>query len=452
MFYIFTYIDATQVMLDFDVTSKTAITEIVMKKIIAFVILALLGTTVSAETISFNRINRIQLNDKIKKIFISEELISDTNDKYKYKNEVISYLKDKLSSSGKYTVAVGKPVDVDLNKETIAIISGEIISSGEVVTGQFSEVAYCKGGLIGLLSDFAAVASSTNISVVQAKCQKCNGEFDKDTNMCNGTITVGDCQITCKSPSLPVEVTEFVAGLFLGASPEVQVIRIYKYKNIALFLQTNLSITELGKVRKMVYSRTDSSSFGRHYTQPGSVRHVRESSQGAGIIGGLVEAVFVAPMPEELAIVKASNPGSAIGKWYDKITPDADDIPEGETKSIRKQLVHKAVNGFVKNIVPHKIEVDIEIDSNGNEDAIKLIKEGNYTEAIKTIKNVDPLQDPDMYNLALLLEATANIKDNYEEALSYYIQLNDKIPDDRYIEGIGRIEKVIRNMKRIKNI
>ena len=37
-----------------------------MKKIITFVILALLGTTVSAETISFNRLNRIQLNDKIK--------------------------------------------------------------------------------------------------------------------------------------------------------------------------------------------------------------------------------------------------------------------------------------------------------------------------------------------------------------------------------------------------
>ena len=439
-------------MLDFVVASKTAITEIVMKKIITFVILALLGTTVSAETISFNRLNRIQLNEKIKKIFINEELISDTNDKYKYKNEVISYLKDKLGNSGKFTVAVGKPVDVDLNKETIAIISGEVISSGEVVTGQFSEVAYCKGGLIGLFSDFAAVASSTNISVVHAKCQQCSGEFDKTTNMCKGTITVGDCEITCKSPSLPVEVTEFVAGLFLGASPEIQVIRVYKYKNIALFLQANLSITELGKVRKMVYSRTDSSSFGRHYTQPGSIRHVRESHEGAGIISPLVEGLLVAPIPEELAIVKASNPGSAIGKWYDKVTPEADDIPEGETKSIRKQLVHKAVNEFVKNLVPHKIEVDIEIDSNGNEDAIKLIKEGNYTEAIKTIKNVDPLQDPDMYNLALLLEATASIKDNYEEALSYYIQLNDKIQDDRYIEGIGRIEKVIRNMKRIKNI
>jgi len=429
-----------------------------MKKIITFVILALLVTTLSAETISFNRLNRIQLNDKIKKIFINEELISDTNDKYKYKNEVISYLKDKLGNSGKFTVAVGKPVDVDLNKETIAIISGEVISSGEVVTGQFSEVAYCKGGLIGLFSDFAAVASSTNISVVHAKCQQCSGEFDKTTNMCKGTITVGDCEITCKSPSLPVEVTEFVAGLFLGASPEIQVIRVYKYKNIALFLQANLSITELGKVRKMVYSRTDSSSFGRHYTQPGSIRHVRESHEGAGIISPLVEGLLVAPIPEELAIVKASNPGSAIGKWYDKVTPDADDIPEGETESIRKQLVHKAVNEFVKNLVPHKIEVDIEIDSNGNEDAIKLIKEGNYTEAIKTIKNVDPLQDPardpnpDMYNLALLLEATANNKDNFEEALSHYLQLNEKVQDDRYIQGIGRVEKAIRNLNRIKNI
>jgi tetratricopeptide (TPR) repeat protein len=243
-----------------------------------------------------------------------------------------------------------------------------------------------------------------------------------------------------------------VAGFLLGPSPEIQVIRIYKYKNISLFLQVNLSITEFGKVRKMVYSRTDSSSFGRHYTQPGSIAHVRESSQGSGVILPLVQEIMVAPMPEELAIVKASNPGSAIGKWYDRVAPDADDIPEGETKSIRKQLVHKAVNEFVKNIVPHKIEVDIEIDSKGNEDAIKLIKEGNYTEAIKTIKNVDSLLEPDMYNLALLLEATANIKDNYEEALSYYIQLNDKIQDDRYIEGIGRIEKVIRNMKRIKNI
>ena len=202
----------------------------------------------SAETISFNRLNRIQLNDKIKKIFISEDLINNDNDKYKYKNEVINYLSERLSSSGKYTVAVGKPVDVDLNKETVAIISGEVISSGEVVTGQFSEVAYCKGGLIGLLSNFAAAASSTNISVKSMKCQQCSGEFDKTTNMCIGRMTIGTCEITCKTPSLPVEVTEFVAGLLLGPSPEIQVIRIYKYKNIALFLQTNLSITEFGKV------------------------------------------------------------------------------------------------------------------------------------------------------------------------------------------------------------
>jgi len=88
-----------------------------MKKIIAFIILALLSTTVSAETISFNRLNRIQINDKIKKIFISEGLITNDNDKYKYKNEVISYLKDRLGSSGKYTVVVGKPVGVDLNRK-----------------------------------------------------------------------------------------------------------------------------------------------------------------------------------------------------------------------------------------------------------------------------------------------------------------------------------------------
>ena len=168
-----------------------------MKNMITFVILLFLVSTVSAETISFNRLNKIQINNKIKKIFISEDLINNDNDKYKYKNEVISYLKDRLSDSGKYTVAVGKPVDVDLNKETVAIISGEVISSGEVVTGQFSEVAYCKGGLIGLFSDFAAIASSTNISLKSMRCQQCSGEFDKTTNLCKGTITIGTCEITC---------------------------------------------------------------------------------------------------------------------------------------------------------------------------------------------------------------------------------------------------------------
>ena len=222
--------------------------------------------------------------------------------------------------------------------------------------------------------------------------------------------------------------------------------------NIALFLQVNLSITEFGKVRKMVYSRTDSSNFGRHYTQPESIAHVRESSQGAGLILPLVETIMVAPMPEELAIVKASNPGSAIGKWYDRIAPGADDIPEGERESIRKQLVHKAVNEFVKNIVPHKVEVEIEIDSKGNENVINLIKDRRYTDAITSLKNIDTIQDPDKYNLAILLEATAKNKDNFEEALSYYLELNEKVQDDKYIEGIGRIEKAIRVMKRIKNI
>ena len=71
-----------------------------MKKIIAFVVLALLCTAVSAETISFNRPNKIHINKKIKKIFISDDLITNDNDKYKYKNQVISYLKDRLGNSG----------------------------------------------------------------------------------------------------------------------------------------------------------------------------------------------------------------------------------------------------------------------------------------------------------------------------------------------------------------
>ena len=57
-----------------------------------------------------------------------------------------------------------------------------------------------------------------------------------------------------------------------------------------------------------------------------------------------------------------------------------------------------------------------------------------------------------MYNLALLLEATAINKDNFEEVLSHYLQLNEKVQDDRYIQGIGRVEKAIRNLNRIKNI
>ena len=207
-------------------------------------------------TLKMNRLGSINIPQSIQKIFIPENLIESSNDKFEFKNQVIRELQKELTRLGRYQVFIGDPRGFDPNTETVAVIQGDIVSGGGVVSGQLTEKAVCKGGLAGL---GGAIASGTTSKQ---------------------GITMSGRGFLCKKPDLASMATEGLMELALGGSPIDEVIRIYKYKNVSLFLQANLSVTQLGTDRSTLLIRSESAGFSRHYPESSSYANVRESSEG----------------------------------------------------------------------------------------------------------------------------------------------------------------------------
>ena len=64
-----------------------------------------------------------------------------------------------LNNMGRFKVSVVKSLDekqIEAEKETVAVIQGEVISGGEVERGQFTDLATCTGGIGGRISSAAA--------------------------------------------------------------------------------------------------------------------------------------------------------------------------------------------------------------------------------------------------------------------------------------------------------
>ena len=397
-----------------------------MKKIL-YTIFTFFSMTsiVFAGTVEVQRLSKFKINPKISKVFILSDLISNENDKIGFKDQIIKYLQQTLQESKRYAeVVVGEPKGYDPNKEVVAVIQGDIISGGEKVTGQFTEWAVCKGGIAGVVgAGVAGVSSEQGITMSHGR------------------------NFLCKLPNFITMATEMALELVEGPSPRDEVARIYKYKNYSLYLQTNLTITQLGTERKTLVIRTDSASFSRHYPDAKSYRNVRESSQGQSSILGLMGLTPVVPMPAELSIVEASNPGSNIGKYYDYVVPGVKDIPEEEVAQIRESMSAKVLKNFIRSIAPYKIPLEVGIDETGNPEAVKLMTEKKYDEAKVLIEGLPEKLPADLYNLALCLETSAITNKDFDDVLAYYTQAFDGKPDNLYALGIGRAEQQVRSNK-----
>ena len=107
------------------------------------------------------RPSRITMPREVKKVFIREDLITANNDKLGIKSQVLQELAILLNSMGRFKVSVVKYLDekqIEAEKETVAVIQGEVISGGEVDRGQFTDLATCTGGIGGRISSAAAAA------------------------------------------------------------------------------------------------------------------------------------------------------------------------------------------------------------------------------------------------------------------------------------------------------
>jgi len=378
------------------------------------------------------RPGKSSISRNIKKVFIDPGNINDTADKLQLKSRVILALKRRLNEMGRFEVIIGPPRKFDPNRETVAVIQGDIISGGEVDQGQLTEKAECKSGISGLVGAGTAGNSS------------------------NQGITFSRRGMLCKLPTLESQLVE--KGISIGLSllgvqefPRYdEIIRVYKYKNLSLFAQVNLSFTQIGVQRETLTIRSDAASFSRHTVAPGSYHNVRESGDNAPLIWLWFHFSPIAPVIiREIGVVRATNPDSYRARWYDKIAPNIRDIDPNEKQKILSQLVNKTLTQFIQTISPYRTIIQTEVASGGSDPAKKMIEEGRYQEARKLL--VSASSPDDLYNLGLTYEADAATIEDYEDAMQFYSQALAKKPNSAlFAQGIGRMEFQLRVYKMLR--
>ena len=384
----------------------------------------------------------ITIPREVKKVFIREDLITANNDKLGIKSQLLQELAKLLNSMGRFKVHVVKSLDekkIDAEKEIVAVIQGEVISGGEVDRGQFTDLATCTGGIGGRIS--SAAAASIN----------------------EETITIDNWRgYVCRRGSFTSDVTELalssafaMAGLGQNLPPKNQVVRIYKYKNLSLFAQSNFSFTIIGLERETLAIRSDSANFGRNIIEKGSYRNIKESHLISLTLGSLISSIRIPifPIPSrELAVAKRSNPEQLFYNNKPLAVPSIQDFPGKERNNLIQQLVNKTIISFIRTISPFKVKVNAEIATGGKIETFNLLKEGKAKKVRELIEGIplDERDSADWYNLGLAYEASAVSPEDYEDARRFYINALEKKPGTKiYAQGIGRTRSYLSETRKL---
>ena len=384
----------------------------------------------------------ITMPRELKKVYIREDLITANNDKLGIKSQLLQELARLLNNMGRFKVSVVKSLDekqFDAEKESVAVIQGEVISGGEVDRGQFTDVATCTGGIGGRISSAAAAA------------------INKEA------VTLDNWRgYVCRRGALASDVTEIalssafaMAGLGQTLPPKNQVVRIYKYKNLSLFAQSNFSFTIIGLERETLTIRADSANFGRSIIEKGSYRNIKESHLISLTLGSLISSISIPifPIPSrELAVAKKSNPGQFFYNNKPLPIPNNQDLPKKEKNQLIKQLVNKTLISFIRTISPYKVKVNAEIATGGEAETVNFFKEGKTEKIRELIEGIpeDERDSADWYNLGLAYEASALSPEDYEDARRFYIYALEKKPGTKiYAQGVGRTRSYLAETRKL---
>ena len=422
--------------------------EIVIFNVIFFILnlsAIVLISACTAPTLSQFEVQRpsiITVPRELKKVYIREDLITANNDKLGIKSQLLQELARLLNNMGRFKVSVVKSLDekqFDAEKESVAVIQGEVISGGEVDRGQFTDVATCTGGIGGRISSAAAAA------------------INKEA------VTLDNWRgYVCRRGALASDVTEIalssafaMAGLGQTLPPKNQVVRIYKYKNLSLFAQSNFSFTIIGLERETLTIRADSANFGRSIIEKGSYRNIKESHLISLTLGSLISSISIPifPIPSrELAVAKKSNPGQFFYNNKPLPIPNIQDLPKKEKNQLIKQLVNKTLISFIRTISPYKVKVNAEIATGGEAETVNFFKEGKTEKIRELIEGIpeDERDSADWYNLGLAYEASALSPEDYEDARRFYIYALEKKPGTKiYAQGVGRTRSYLAETRKL---
>ena len=397
-------------------------------------------TRLNVSQFEVQRPSRITIPREVNKVFIRADLVDETNDKLGIKNQVLQQLADELNRFGRFKVSVVNTLDgsqFDSEKETVAIIQGEVISGGEVDHGQFTDLATCTGGISGRLSS-AGAAAITNEAIT---LDKWRGYVCR-----RGTFASNAAELVLSSAFS-------LAGLNNVIPPKNQVVRIYDYKNISLFAQANFSFNMIGLSRETLAIRADSASFGRSIIEKDSYRNIKESHLISLTLGSLlsITRIPIFPIPSrQLALASRSNPKQIFYGPKGLAIPDIYDIPPKEKSKVIQQLVKRTLESFIRTISPYKQMVEAEVAEGGRAKAGNLLKEGKSQKVRKLIEAIpaEKRESQDWYNLGLAYEAGALSPEDYEDARRFYITALEKSPGIKlYAQGVGRIRRYLAETK-----
>ena len=388
------------------------------------------------------RPSRITVPLDVKKVFIRKDLVDGTNDKLDVKNQVLKEMADELNRFKRFEVKIVDTLDgnhFDPEKETIAIIQGEVTSGGEVDRGQFTDLATCTGGISGRISSAgAAIISNEVITLDNWRGYICR----------RGAFVSNAAEVAITSAFS-------LAGLKGALPPKNQVIRSYEYKNISLYAQANFSFNIIGLSRDTLAIRADSASFGRIINEKDSFRNVKESHLISLTLGSLINIGRIPffPIPSrEIALAYRSNPKEVFYDSKGLSIPDVSDLPPKERKQIIKFLVKRTLESFIQTISPYKQIVKAEVALGGNAKAGELLQEGNSLKAKEIIQAVpfEKRAHEDWYNLGLAYEAGASSSEDYEDARRFYIKALELGPEKKmYAKGIGRTRRYLSETKKL---
>ena len=386
------------------------------------------------------RPSRITIPHEVKKVFIRADLVDETNDKLDIKTQVLKQLADELNRFGRFKVSVVKTLDesqFDPEKESVAVIQGEVISGGEVDIGQFTDIATCTGGISGRLSS-AGAATITNEVIT---LDKWRGYVCRRGNFAGNAA------------ELVLSSAFSMVGLNGVIPPKNQVVRIYDYKNISLFAQVNFTFNMIGLNRETLAIRVDSASFGRTITDKNSYRNIKESHLISLTLGSLlsITGIPVFPIPNrQIALASLSNPNQIFYGPKGLAIPNIYDFPSKEKQHVIRRLVKRALESFIGTISPYKQMVEAEVAKGGKAKAGNLLKEGKNQKARMSIEAIpaEKRESQDWYNLGMAYEASAISTEDYEDARRFYIRALEKSPGIMlYAKGVGRIRGYLAETK-----
>jgi tetratricopeptide (TPR) repeat protein len=392
------------------------------------------------------RVQRPALIDvprNVQQVVIRRDLVRASSDRLGVKEELLQELASQLNQQGRFQVEVVDTFDEAglAPGQRIGIVQGEVLSGGEVDQGQFTEIATCKGGVQGRIAAGAAAAATENAVTLDSRafvCQK------------------GDLQ----SDAIEMGAARLLTGLGVQAplgNPVNQVVRTYRYRNLSLYAEANLSFTVVGggEARRTLAVRADGGSFGRQVIERGSYTNQIEARPLPGIASLIQRSRLpLVPIPvRNLAVVEETNPRQM---YYDRPRlpePSLRDLPEKERSEVVQQLVRNAVQPFLRTVSPTSQRIRAEVAEGGRVGkAAALLRKNRWEEARQQLEGAKRREAADWYNLGLSYEGGAVSREDYEEARRNYQEaLKRDASNAAYAAAIGRVERRLAEYRLLKS-